>query len=550
MELRQYLALARKWWWLAVLGMVLAGGTAYLVTASMPPVYQARTVLMIDQARSGYTDYSSIIASQRLAETYVEVIRSRAVLEQVQRNLGLPYRPSVGVNVIGDTQLLAITAADVDPARAQAVCNETAAVFIRYNDETQRSRFASSRQSLETQMTQLMKDIEATTKTLEAYKSGAAGAELSEEARQVEIKRLENILVQYQNSYAGLLRNYETLRLSEAQMVNTVTVVEAAELPRYPVGPNRLTNTLLAAVVGLALAVGVAFLVEYLDDTLKTSEDIQSVLSLPTLGSIARINPAQSLADTLIVAAHPKSHIAEAYRVLRTNIEFSSVDKPVRTLMITSSSPTEGKSTTVANLAIAMAEAGKRVILVDSDLRRPVQHKLFQVPNGAGLTTLLMTDTPRIAEFLTPTTVENLRLLTSGPIPPNPAELLGSQRMARAIQLFQEQADVVLFDSPPALAVTDAAVLGARIDASLLVVDAGATRRGEAERAKETLEQVGVPLLGAVLNRLKPGRGRQGYYYYYYYSADGDRKKRRRRKASAARGWRGWWKQLRARLPV
>jgi len=548
MELRHYLALARKWWWLAVLGMVLAGGTAYLVTSSMPPVYQARAVLMIDQARTpGYTDYTSILTSQRLADTYVEVIRSRTVLETVQRNLGLPYLPAVSASAIRDTQLLQITTTDVDPVRAQAVCNETAAVFIRYNDETQRSRFASSRQSLETQMAQLTKDIEATTQTLEAYKRGAVGAGLSEEARQAEIKRLENILVQYQNSYAGLLRNYESLRLSEAQMVNTVTVVEAAELPRYPVGPNRMTNTLLAAAVGLLLAGGLAFLIEYLDDTLKTSEDIQAVLSLPTLGSIARINPAQSLADTLIVAAHPKSHIAEAYRVLRTNIEFSSVDKPVRTLMVTSSSPGEGKSTTVANLGIAMAEAGKQVIIVDSDLRRPVLHKLFQVSNGAGLTTLLMTDTPKLEEFLTPTAVENLHLVTSGPIPPNPAELLGSQRMARAIQLFQEHADVVLFDSPPALAVADAAVLGARMDGALLVVDAGATRRGEAERAREALAQVGVPLVGVVLNRLKTGRHGYGYYYYYYYSSEGEGKKRRRRK-KARSGNR--LTRLLARLPL
>jgi len=545
MELRQYLALARKWWWLAVLGMVLAGGTAYLVTASMSPVYQARTVLLINQARSPVTDYTSIIASQRLAETYIEVIRSRPVMEEVQKNLGLPYPPSVGVNSIRDTQLLEITVVDMDPARARAIANEVAAVFIRQNDETQRLRFASSRQSLEAQMTQLTKDIEATTKTLEAYKNGLAGANLTEDARQTEIKRLESIRAQYQNSYASLLRSYETLRLTEAQTVNTVTVMEPADLPRYPVGPRKTTNTLLAAAVGLALAVGVAFLVEYLDDTLKTSADVQSVLALPTLGSIARINPAKSPAETLIVAAHPKSHVAEAYRVLRTNIEFSSVDEPVQTLMVTSSGPTEGKSTTVANLGVAMAEAGKRVIVVDSDLRRPVQHKLFQVTNAVGLTSLLMADAPNVAEFLTPTAVENLRLVTCGPIPPNPAELLGSKRMANAVRLLLEHADVVLFDSPPTLAVTDAAVLGAQVDGVLLVVDAGVTRRGEVEQAQETLKQVGVPLLGVVLNRLKLGRG--GYGYYYYYSSGGADHKRRGRRSAG--GVRGRLERLRDRLP-
>jgi non-specific protein-tyrosine kinase len=430
---------------------------------------------------------------------------------------------------------------------ARAVADETAAVFIRQNDATQRSRFADSRRNLDTQMASLTKDIESTTTTLEAYKKGQAGAELTEEARQAEIIRLQSILAQYQNSYAGILRSYEALRLAEAQMVNTVTVMEPAELPRSPVGPRTSTNTLLAAAVGLALAVGIAFLIEYLDDTLKTPTDIQSVLSLPTLGSIARINPAKSLADTLIVAAHPKSHIAEAYRVLRTNIEFSSVDKPARTLMITSSSPTEGKSTTVANLGIAMAEAGKRVILVDSDLRRPVQHKLFEVNNAVGLTTLLMAHAPEVDEFLTPTAVNNLRLLTCGPIPPNPAELLGSQRMAAVIQRLQEHADVVLFDSPPALAVTDAAVLGAQVDGVLLIVDAGVTRRGEAERAKETLEQVGVHLLGVVINRLKVGRHGYGYYYYYY-SSGGEREHRKRRRQHSPKP--GWLEQLRARLPL
>ncbi|MBU0495761.1 MAG: polysaccharide biosynthesis tyrosine autokinase [Chloroflexi bacterium] len=526
MELRQYLNLVRKWWWLAVLGLILAGGTAYLVTSTIPPTYQSRTVLMIDQARTGVTDYSSIIASQRLAETYAQVIQSRAVLGQVQQNLGLPYPPAVSVSAVGDTQLLQIYVSDSNAERAQAIANEVAAVFIRYNDETQRGRFASSRQSLEAEMALTTKDIEATTTALQAYKSGAAGANLSEEARQAEIKRLETILAQYQSSYVGLVRNYETLRLTEAQMINTVTVVDAAQMGRQ-VGPNRMTNTLLAAAVGLALAVGVAFLVEYLDDTLKTSEDVQSVLAMPTLGSIARINPAKSAPETLIVAAHPKSHIAEAYRVLRTNIEFSSVDEPLRTLMVTSSSPSEGKSTTIANLGVALAESGKRVIIVDSDLRRPVQHKIFEAPNAMGLTNLLVADASNVEMFLAPTPVKNLGLLTCGPIPPNPAELLGSRRMAEVIRLLKEHADVVLFDSPPALAVTDAAVLGSQVDGVLLVVDAGDTRRGEAERAKAMLDQVGVHVLGAVLNRLKTSRSGSGYYYYYYSSEDGGKRRRR-----------------------
>jgi len=213
---------------------------------------------------------------------------------------------------------------------------------------------------------------------------------------------------------------------------------------------------------------------------------------------------------SLVTVANPRSPISEAYRALRTNIQFSSIDRSLHSLLVTSTSPEEGKSTVLANLAVTFAEAGSQVILVDADLRRPSLHVLFGLSNQVGLTTAVLDDGGALPIQDTP--VPNLRLLTSGPLPPNPAELLGSQRMDRIIEGLRAMADYVLFDSPPIVAVTDAAVLGRRLDGVLLVVDAGKTKRDHARRAKALLEKVNAHLLGVVLNNAELDLSLYQYY--------------------------------------
>lgn len=204
--------------------------------------------------------------------------------------------------------------------------------------------------------------------------------------------------------------------------------------------------------------------------------------------------------DRLISHFNPKSPIAEAYRQLRTNIQFSSLDNPVRTLLVTSTGPEEGKTTTLANLAVTMAQTGSRVTLVDCDLRKPSLHDLFGVAAEPGLTNVLLgSDEIPYREC----GIENLRILTAGPLPPNPSEMLGSRRMGDVIVRLKSEADYVLFDTPPVVIVTDAAVLATRVDGTLLVVSAGRTRRELAQRAKNLLEKVNAPLLGVVLNNVK-----------------------------------------------
>ncbi len=216
--------------------------------------------------------------------------------------------------------------------------------------------------------------------------------------------------------------------------------------------------------------------------------------------------------STLITVSNPRSPISEAYRTLRTNLEFSSLDKPIRSMVVTSAAPEEGKSTTLANLAVTIAQSGKKVILVDCDLRRPSLNRIFNTRSSAGFTDVMRDDALMSKPPLQETNVPNLRILTSGTLPPNPSELLASRRMSDVIAALQEQADVVLFDAPPVVAVTDAAVLASKVDAVLLVISAGKTKREHARKARALLDKVNARLIGTVLNNVK---GESSLYQYY-----------------------------------
>ena len=298
--------------------------------------------------------------------------------------------------------------------------------------------------------------------------------------------------------------------------MNSVRVAEPAKPPFEPVRPKVVQNTFLAALVGLMLAAGAALLIEYLDDTVKTSEDVDRVADLPTLGNIVRFRR-NGQPDRLVSESDPKSPVAEAYRVLRANLDFARVGHPGATLMVTSALEEEGKSTTAANLAVINALAGRSVILVDADLRRPSAHKFLGLENESGLTTLLVRRGVAAEALLRDTSVKGLRVLTSGPTPPNPAELLSSPRMGEIIEELKACAEMVIFDSPPLLAVSDPVILGSRLEGVALVVDSGKTRGGALARAIEALERTSVPILGVVLNKVSTSGG-TGYYYHYYYS--------------------------------
>ncbi len=519
MELRQYVTLLRKWLWLILLCTALAGVSAFVVSRNSQKIYQASATLMVNQAANPSTaaGYSDILTSERLARTYANLLVSRPVLEETAARLGIPaaeLEKGITVTPVRDTQLLTIKVDGPDNALIADIANTLPLVFIEQNRELQIGRVSESRANLEAEIDNTQADIVRTTEALK---------EVTDDAERTS---LETSLAQYRSTYSTLVATYQQAKLSEAQSINNIVVAEPAVASTKPIRPRTGTNTVLAAIVGMMLALGAAFLIEYLDDTVKTPDDVSAASGLSTLGAIARLKDTDSTRQ-IIAWLHTKSPESEAYRALRTNIQFSSVDKPIRTLLISSSSPSEGKSTTAANLAVVLAQTGQRVIVVDTDLRRPVQHKVFGVPNNTGLTSALLNgENISLDGHLQPTEIENLQVLTSGPIPPNPSELLGSQRMAKLIETLSHQADVIIFDSPPILAVTDAAVMGRQVDGVLLVADAGTTREHALAGATEELRKTGANVLGVALNRMDT-RGR-GYYYYYYYYADESSERRRR----------------------
>jgi succinoglycan biosynthesis transport protein ExoP len=327
-------------------------------------------------------------------------------------------------------------------------------------------------------------------------------------------------LEQAQTRYRTLLGSYEDVRLKEAEATDFMSVVNPA-LPGSLVRNIQpwYVFTFQGVMAGLTVAVGIIVLIEYLNDTVRTSEEAERITGVPTLGVIGRIHSADDPREALVTAYKPRAPITESYRVLRANLEFAGADGPFQTVLVTSSGPIEGKTTTAANLAVSMAQAGKQVIIVDMDLRRPSLHKVFQKHNKLGVTTALLGGDA--GQHLAYTEIPNLRILTSGPLPPNPADLFQSTRMADLLAMLKREADIVVFDTPPIMPVADPILLARLCDVVVLVVLADSTRVGILQKAREQLDQAGAHLVGVVMNKVSASKN--GYYYYqqyYYYSSE------------------------------
>ena len=314
--------------------------------------------------------------------------------------------------------------------------------------------------------------------------------------------------VQENESFNKRLRDVEVMRQA---VPTTATILETAVVPASPIRPQKAQGIALSMLIGLVLGVGFAFLQEFLDDRVNTSEDVERLSGLPTLGVVPTIREEQG---RLLSGQDALSPITESYRSLRTAIHFMSVDTPLRSFLVTSSHSGEGKSVTSVNLAMAMALEGRQVILVDADLRRPSLHRMLSLKDAPGLSSVLAGQAT-LEEALQQTDVEGLQLLTSGPLPPNPAEMLNSDTMDGVIEGLHALADIVIFDTPPAIPVTDALVLATKVDGVVLVVEAGQAKKGAVRHARDLLMQTRARVLGVVLNKID--QSGKGYYYHYYY---------------------------------
>jgi succinoglycan biosynthesis transport protein ExoP len=339
----------------------------------------------------------------------------------------------------------------------------------------------------------------------------AKGASMALDRKGGDYKILQNKADTDREVYNKLLAQQKNLSVIANSASNNVQVLERAEVPRAPISPNPRRDWMMALLAGIVVAVGLAFGVEYLDDTVKVPEDITRRLQLPLLGLVPAIR-----GERVPVLTESVPHeFGEAFRSLRTSLVFTAGSEHTRLIAVTSSQPLEGKTTTAANLAMALALGGSRVLLIDADMRRPGLHKTLGMENGTGLSHLL-TGQARVREALQRTAEPNLVVITAGRTPPNPSELLASDRMTAFLANLQTGPfDWVVIDTPPVLAVTDAVILAPRVSGVVFVIGSEMTRRVHAERAIETLRQSRPRSLSAVLNRVDFNRNK--YYYSRYY---------------------------------
>jgi len=602
MELKLIGQMLRRWSWLLVIGILVGGGIGYAISIYQTPEYLARTKILVMEPLGDNASNVNNLNDKELAETYMQLLTTRPILESVSQKVGIKVRDTqIKVTRVRDTGLLEVSVRDTDPQRAALTANVLVEVLIEYNEALQKSRFSSSEQSLELQVSEIKSELgrlesnveqrseqtlEEQRQTIEQKKTeleqqiftlqgeiarlqqdiddltpealpnqlpppltleqrnqlNEKRTQLAQKEFQLDLAKdsysrlvtpagtsaqgvqdptnLQNLeqanLELYRQLYSTLLSNYEAVRLARLQNTPNVVQVEKAMPPTIPIQAGPLRNIILGAVIGLLLTGTVAFILEYMDDTLKSPQDIANVLGLPVVGYVVNESGMDKAEGTPYVSANPRSPMAETFRTLRTNLEFASVDKSLKTILITSPGAGEGKTTVAANLAAVMAQANKRVILLEGDLRRPRVHRALGMSNQIGLSDVFrgQMDIRDVARY---SKVKDLAVITSGSLPPNPAELLGSARMTQILARLVDSASVVIIDSPP-FVVADSTVLASKVDGVLLVIQPGKTHAEAAKTMLAQLDRAGAHVVGVVLNRVS--RKTSSYYGYYRYESD------------------------------
>ncbi len=521
-DLRRYLMVVKRWWWLLIIGAIVPAVISYYFISKQPTLYQARVTLMVGTTlQSSNPDTRAMQTSHTLAQAYAELVRYRPITEAVIQRLGLERSHEALAHQIvawvrPNANLLEIRVTDYNPKAAVMIANALAEELIRQSPGSRQGQRQQQQEFIKQQLDELEEKIEK--KKAEIAELNDSLADLTSAAEiadtMARIEALEQVASTYRTQYAALLQSYM------GDSVNVLSIVEPAVEP-WAVGGKAKMIVAISAGAGLALALGAAFLIEYLDDTVHWDGGRQRALDgLPVLGAVPKMSNRRR---TWAAANRFRYSEIEAIRNLRTNIFLSTPGTSLDTILVTSPEIGEGKSFTVANLGLTIAVTGMRVVLVDADLRSPALHEMFDRPNVAGLSDLLGGEATIPESWppaeLQPTGVNNLFLLSSGRPPDDPAALLVSPRLPALLEALKKYADVVILDSPPTLIAPDAAILASIVDGTVLVVGEGQTSNGAVAKAQVLLtSRNGVNLLGVAFNRVKLDKA---YAYYSRYHDDG-----------------------------
>ncbi|MCA1726246.1 MAG: polysaccharide biosynthesis tyrosine autokinase, partial [Actinobacteria bacterium] len=501
-QLREYIGILRfrKWSVLAVSAVVLALGL--FLSFRQTPLYASSARVLVKPINTSPQLQINPLIQQLNMETEREIARSEGVAEIAGEDLPPSADDTVGGQLSIDnppnTAILVFSYTDASPVVAQQGANAFANAYLQYKREQANESLQNIRNPLQEQLTELEQELRNLERHLGPLPSPAQQTRRDEITGQIAVIR---------SQLAPLL----------AIVVDPGDVILSAALSASPSSPNLPVNAALSLFVGLALGMVTALLRERLDDGLRGRTDLETQSGAPVLAVIPKVVGWKKREETRLTAvAEPKSAASEAYRTLRTSMLFAAAQRGLKTILVASATAGEGKSTTAANLSVVLANADKRVILVNADLRKPRVHRFFGVQNKTGVVDVLWGEA-KPWEALVDPGIENLRLFPSGPIPARPAELLGSEAMGELLAELREVADFIIIDSAPVLVVSDALALAPLCDGVLYVADAESTSRGAVAHAREQLEQVGVQMVGSVLNHFDASKARSAPYYYRYY---------------------------------
>jgi len=501
MELRHYFQILgrRKWIVIAVASvtiLVVGMGTYF-----QSPVYATSVTIRVAQVQDNTVNYYDLNYTDRLINTYVELVQSRTFLEQAIGLLGLDMpleslRRAVKAEAIANTELLRITVEHERAETAAGIANTLGELLVDQKEKLYSGQGKSAQEILLDQLTSVERGLTADRNRLQALLADQT-AERSEAAILELTARIE---VESQ-TYSTVLDAYEKARLADEARANSVNIVEPAVAPTTPSGPNMGLNLAMGALVGLAGAIGSALVFENLDTSIYSAEDLEKRGEALLLGSIPNLRVPKKLRGTpLLIRSNGKSSAGEAFRLLGSNILSMDPGWLPRTLMVTSVEADAGKSTVLANLAGVLAQSGRKIIVVDSDMRDPSLDRIFGVPNTLGLKNVIAQQA-ELEAAIQQTKIPGVSILTSGPLPHNPAELLALPQMREVIDHLANWADLVLLDSPPLSRFADAVVLAPMVAGIALVVARGKASEARVERAIAQFAKAGVRRLGFVFNK-------------------------------------------------
>lgn len=542
MTFAQYWALVAKRWKLIVVCFVVVGLGAYIGSKLTTPRYQSLALVQVAiQSSNNQANYDSLLASDQLVQTEAQLATSDPVLREVASHYADMTAQELADEVTStaktNTQLFEIDVLDANPHRAADLANDIAKTLIKQQSQQSQQENILSQQQLQQDLDSTQQQINQTTSQI-ADLQNKPGSQGRLAALRAQLSGLQQHYNQWQTALAQL-------ELTNAQSGNFLILVQSAQPALRPSQPNVSLNTAGGFAAGLFLGLLLAVLFEQLDTRIHSAEELSELLDWTALGTIWRSRTADKQE---MINPQGRAANAESYRILRTNIGFSGIDSPVRTMMVTSPLPGDGKSTIAANVAIFMAKAGKNTLLVDADLRRPTQHQIFDLgaekkgfSNAVLMFSKLPTSSSGAAQFITPTSslrsnslpgvsqigleqfihsvgIPNLRVMPSGPLPPNPSELLDSEAMKRLQEaLAASGAEVIIYDSPPIRGLSDSSILASKVDGTLVVVDITRSNKHHLKQVKALLTQAGAHVLGCVINKQRRNRHDSSYSYYYYY---------------------------------